>query len=146
MAKRLAILTIAGLGVLAAATAMAAEPDIVTVRKAGMDLAAGNFGFIRTTVASKGDVKPLASAGKALASWAKAIPLAFPAGTDKGDTKALAAIWSDSAGFKKDAMALGDAATRLAAAAKAGDAATVAVEAKAVGEACGACHRGYRAK
>jgi len=98
-------------------------------------------------VKEKGDVKQLETPGKAIARWATMIPVMFPAGTDKGgNTKALSEIWSDSAGFRKDADALHDAAVKLTDAAKAGDASAVAASAEAMGKACGACHRAYRAK
>jgi cytochrome c556 len=112
-----------------------------------MDLQNGSFGFIRSVVASKGDVKQLEVPAKAIARWAATIPSVYPAGSDKGDnTKALPEVWSDRAGFEKIAMTMGEVASKLAAAAKAGDADEVAVETKALGEQCGACHRGYRAK
>jgi cytochrome c556 len=146
MAKRIALLAAVGLSIVGAAAAYAADQDIIAVRKAGMDLTAGNFAFIRSTVAAKGDVKALEPAGKALAAWAAVIPSVFPAGSDKGSTKALPEIWSDAAGFQKAAAAMADASTKLAEAAKAGDADGVATAAKAIGDSCGACHRGYRAK
>ncbi len=146
MVTRIAVIAAFGLGLLGVTAAQAAEPDIIAVRKAGMDLTAGNFAFARTTVAAKGDVKPLEAVGKAIAAWAAVIPSVFPAGSGKGDTKALPEIWSDAAGFQKDASTLHDAAIKLADAAKAGDADGVAAATKAVGDACGACHRAYRAK
>jgi cytochrome c556 len=44
------------------------------------------------------------------------------------------------------AQQMGEAATRVAAAAKAGDAETVAAETKVLGEQCSGCHKAYRAK
>jgi cytochrome c556 len=41
---------------------------------------------------------------------------------------------------------MGEAATRVAAAAKAGDADAVAAETKALGEQCSGCHKAFRAK
>jgi cytochrome c556 len=73
-------------------------------------------------------------------------PTLFPAGTDKGDTKAAPAIWTDQAGFQKDAMALSAAGEKLATAAKAGDETAVAAAYKEIGDACGACHKDYRLK
>jgi cytochrome c556 len=79
--------------------------------------------------------------------WTKVIPTLFPKGTEKGgDTKALPEVWSDPAGFEKIALAATDAATKLAAAAKAGDAEEVAADTKLLGQQCGACHKAYRAK
>jgi cytochrome c556 len=145
MRKRLAwcaAIIVAAIGV-----ARADGLDPISVRQTGMDLANGNFAFVRAVVAAKGDVKPLEASAKAISRWAGLIPVVFPAGSDQGgNTKALPEIWSDRAGFEKTAAAMGAAADRLAAAAKAGDADAVAVEAKAMGEQCGACHRHYRAK
>ena len=127
--------------------ARADGPDPITLRQTGMDLNAGTFAWVKAVVTAKGDVKPLENAGKALARWSTVFPALFPPGSDKGgDTKALPEIWSDSAGFKKDAETFGAAATKLASDAKAGDADAVAADFKSVGEACGACHKAYRAK
>jgi cytochrome c556 len=137
-----AVILLAGLG-----AARADGLDPIAVRQAGFSLNNGDFAFIRSVVAAKGDVKPLEAPAKAIAKWAAVIPTLFPKGTETGgDTKALPEIWSDPAGFQKIAMALGDAATKLAVAAKAGDADEVAADTKLLGEQCGACHKAYRAK
>jgi cytochrome c556 len=147
MAKRIALFAAVGLGVLSIAAARAEGPDIITVRQTAFDLNGASFAYIRAVVKDKGDVKQLEVAGKAIARWASVIPTMFPPGTEKGgDTKALPEIWSDPAGFKKDAEALGTAGMKLASAAKAGDAEAVGAATKEMGEACGACHKAYRAK
>jgi cytochrome c556 len=147
MAKRIALFTAVGLGVLSMAAARAEGPDIITVRQTAFDLNNASFAYIRSVVKDKGDVKQLEAPAKAIARWATVIPTMFPAGTQEGGkTKALSEIWSDSAGFKKDADALHDASMKLADAAKAGDADAVAAATKSMGEACGACHRAFRAK
>jgi cytochrome c556 len=121
--------------------------DPIALRQAGMALQNGDFAFIRSVVAAKGDVKPLEVPARAIIKWAAVIPSVFPKGTETGgNTKALPEIWSDPAGFQKISLALGDAATKLAAAAKAGDADEVAADTKLMGEQCGACHKAYRAK
>jgi len=121
--------------------------DPIAIRQAGMSLTSGDFAFIRSVVAAKGDVKPLEVPAKAIAKWAALIPAVFPAGSDKGgDTKALPEVWSDRAGFEKIAVALGAAADKLAVSAKAGDVDAVEADTKALGGQCGACHKGYRAK
>ena len=149
MRKKLAacaVIALAAIGFAPIEPARAEGLDPIAIRQVGMDLQTGSFGFIRSVVAAKGDVKPLEAPAKAIARWAATIPAVFPVGSDKGDTKALPEIWSDRAGFEKNAMLLGQAATRLAVAANAGDADEVAVQTKAMGEQCGACHRGYKAK
>jgi len=121
--------------------------DPIAVRQAGMSLQAGDFAFIRSVVAAKGDVKPLEAPAKAIAKWAAVIPTVFAKGTETGhDTKALPEVWSDQAGFQKIAVSLGEAATKLAVAAKAGDADEVATDAKLLGDQCAACHKTFRAK
>jgi cytochrome c556 len=137
-----AAMVMAGVGV-----ARSEGLDPIAIRQAGMSLTGGDFAFIKSVVTTKADVKQLELPAKAIALWAAAIPSVFPAGSDKGgDTKALPEIWSDRAGFEKISVAAGAAATKLAEAAKASDADAVAVQAKALGEQCGACHKGYRAK
>jgi cytochrome c556 len=141
------IVLCAALALAAMGSARADGIDPIAVRQAGMSLQAGDFAFIRSVVAAKSDVKPLEGPAKAIAKWAAVIPTVFPKGSEKGgDTKALPEVWSDTAGFQKIALALGDAATKLAVAAKAGDADEVAADAKLMGEQCGACHKTYRAK
>ena len=147
MAKRIALFAAIGLGVLGIAAARAEGPDIISIRQTTFDLNNASFAYIRSVLKDKGDVKQLEGAGKAIARWASFMPGMFPAGSDKGgETRALAEIWSDPAGFKKDADALHDASMKLAEAAKAGDVDAVAAATKSMGEACGACHRAYRAK
>jgi cytochrome c556 len=150
MTKRIAIysaIMLAAVGISSIGVALADGLNIIPVRQAGMSLAGGDFAFIRSTVAAKGDVKALEAPAKALAKWAAVIPSVFPKGTETGnDTKALPEVWADNAGFQKIALALGEASTKLAAAAKAGDADEVAADAKLVGDQCGACHKTYRAK
>jgi cytochrome c556 len=145
MTKRIALCAAIMLVGFGAARADGLDP--IAVRQAGFSLNNGDWAFIRSVVASKGDVKPLEAPAKAMAKWAGVIPTLFPKGTETGgDTKALPEIWSDPAGFQKIAMAFGEATTKLATDAKAGDADLVAADAKLVGEQCGACHKTYRAK
>jgi cytochrome c556 len=145
MTKKLAV--VAAVIFAAGSGAYAQVADPIAVRQAGMDLLAGDFDGIRAVLAAKGDLTKQERPAKAIQRWATVIPTLFPKGTEQGgNTKALPAIWSDAAGFQKDAAALGEAAGKLAEAAKAGNADAMAVQIKAVGDACGACHRGYRAK
>lgn len=150
MTGKLALRAVATLALAIAAGAGAAQADgldPIAIRQVGMDLTNGNFAYVRAVIKEKGDVKQLKDPAKAIARWGKTIPAVFPAGSDKGEnTKALPAIWSDRAGFEKAASDMADAATKLVAAATAGDADAVAADTKLLGEACGGCHRHYRAK
>ena len=70
----------------------------------------------------------------------------FPKGSDKGKTKATAAIWDKSDDFGKAAKNLNKAAGELAGAAKAKDEAAVTAKVKGVSNACGGCHKAFRAE
>jgi cytochrome c556 len=130
-----------------AGAAHAAGPDPIETRQAGQDLMAADYAGIRAVVAAKGDVKTLQKPAEALARWIQQFPSQFPPGSDTGhNTKALPAVWSDPAGFRKAADNFVAAADKLAELAKAGDADGVAAQVKLVGEACLACHHTYRAR
>jgi cytochrome c556 len=144
MRKKLALAVVATFAVAGLAQAQVADP--IAIRQAGQDLLAGDFDGIRAVVAAKGDVTKLQNPAKAMARWIRTFPSQFPPGSDKGSTKALPAVWSDHAGFEKAANVLADAADKLAEDAKAGNAEAVATQVKVVADACGACHRTYRAR
>jgi cytochrome c556 len=130
-----------------AGAAHAEGPDPIVTRQAGQDLVLGDFTGIRAVVMLKGDVTKLEQPAKGLATWMRQFPSQFPAGSDTGhNTKALPEIWSDPAGFRKAADTMADASDRLGELAKAGDVEGVTAQVKAVGDACGACHRAYRAR
>jgi cytochrome c556 len=137
----------AGFGLGVKAVAQTPSQDIIVTRQAGFDLQNGSFAAIRAAVAAKADLKPYADTASGIVSWAKQIPLVFPKGSETGhDTKAKPEIWSDSAGFAKDAEDLTTAAQKLTDLIKAGDSAGAADQVKVVGAACGACHRTYRVR
>jgi cytochrome c556 len=70
----------------------------------------------------------------------------FPKGSETGKTKAKPEIWEKPEEFGKAAKNLGKAASELAATAKSGDDAAVTTKVKALGDACGACHKQFRAE
>jgi cytochrome c556 len=142
-----------GLFLILAAPAGAQSPvtvppgTLISARQSGMDLSYAAVGSLKAAVKAKEDVKSLEPTAGALAGWAQVVPTLFPPGTDKGNnTAALPAIWTDPAGFQKDAAAYQDATKKLDAAAKAGDKAAFIAAFKEVGQACGACHKGYKKK
>jgi cytochrome c556 len=127
-------------------TAYADGFDPIQTRQAGLDLLAQTLNGVKAVVTTNGDVKTVEGAGNAIKKWGAQFPTLFPAGSDKGNTKAAPAIWTDMAGFQKAAMNLSAAGDTLATAAKAGDATAVAAAFKGVADACGACHKDYRLK
>jgi cytochrome c556 len=144
MTRKLALVAAMFLAVGGAANADGIDP--IQTRQVGLDLLAGTFAGVKAVITLNGDVKTLEGPGKAIQRWGTVFPTLFPAGSDKGNTKAAPAIWSDTAGFQKASMALSAAGEKLATAAKAGDATAVAAAFKETGEACGACHKEYRLK
>ncbi len=120
---------------------------IIAARQTAFALSAGTFAGMKAAIQHKDHVKPWAEAAGELEEWAGLIPAMFPDGTQTGhDTKAKPEIWSDRAGFEKRAKAYAQAAMSLEAAARADDTAAFTAAFKSVGQACGACHKSYRAK
>jgi len=70
----------------------------------------------------------------------------FPAGSDKGETRALPAVWTDWAGFQAASKASDAAYDKLAVAAGSGNAEALATAFADVGKTCGACHQKFQAK
>ena len=130
------------------ASPMADGLDPIAVRQAVMSLQGGDFACIRAVVAAKGDVKPLEVPAKAIAKCDRGDPDPVPEGHREGRGHQ-----GPAGGLVRPGRLPEDrhgrwteAATKLAADAKAGDADAVAADAKLMGEQCGACHKTYRAK
>jgi cytochrome c556 len=70
----------------------------------------------------------------------------FPVGSDQGDTKALAAIWTDKAGFDAAVANFNTAAGALRVASNAKNLDGIKAAFGEVGKTCGACHDKYRGK
>jgi len=95
----------------------------------------------------KGAPFDLAAVQKALATYQTAaakMPGLFPAGSDKGDTHALPAIWTDTADF--DARFKKFGADSAAASTAITDAASFKANIMGVFKNCQDCHETYRAK
>jgi cytochrome c556 len=125
--------------------------DEIAQRQALMKLIGASFGSIKGAIDSKdaAQIKAAEGRARAIAAASAVVPTMFPPGSDMkaGKTAALDKIWSDAAGFKKAAGALGMTAAKLADTLKSGDAAASLAAFGAVGkEGCGGCHGAYRAK
>ncbi len=70
----------------------------------------------------------------------------FPKGSTSDKSRALPAIWEKWDDFSKHPAKVKKAANDVADAAKAKDDAALPAKVKALGEACGACHKNYRAE
>jgi cytochrome c556 len=122
-----------------------AQADLIEKRQAAMKANSADAKAIKAALESK-DYAIIETKAKDIMGTAEKIPSLFPKGSTQGKTKATAAIWEKSDEFSRDAKNLSKAAGELVAAAKAKDDAEVGVKVKALGEACGACHKAFRAE
>jgi cytochrome c556 len=134
-----------GFSVLLISAQVFAQTDFIEKRQALMKSNAANAKAIKAAVESK-DYATVEVKAKDIMGNAEKIVSLFPKGSTAGKTKATPAIWEKSDDFAKNAKNLGKAAGELAAAAKAGNEADVDVKFKALGEACGSCHKAFRAE
>ncbi len=122
-----------------------AQADVIEKRQQAMKGNSADAKAIKAAVESK-DYATIETKAKDIMGTAEKIPGLFPKGSTAGKTKATAAIWEKSDDFAKAAKNLGKAASELAAAAKAKDDAEIGVKVKALGDACGSCHKAFRAE
>lgn len=122
-----------------------AQADVIEKRQAVMKSNSADAKAIKAAVESK-DYATIETKAREIMGNAEKIPSLFPKGSTTGKTKATAAIWEKSDDFAKADKNLGKAASELAAAAKAKDDAEIGVKVKALGDACGSCHKVFRAE
>ncbi len=83
---------------------------------------------------------------RALKEVSMMFPTAFPQGSDKGETRAKAEIWSNAKGFEKAAIDHQQAVDGLVKAADSADMAAIGDAMGKVGKSCKGCHKEFRAK
>jgi cytochrome c556 len=120
--------------------------DAVKYRKAALNVMANHFGRIGAMANGRTpfDAKAAAESAAIVETMSKLPWEGFVAGTDKGDTRALPAIWTEQAKFKEGADRLQAETAKLNAAAKTGNLDAVKTAFGAVGQSCKACHDAYR--
>jgi len=128
------------------ATIALAQADAVKQRQDNRKETAATMRSIKGVIDAKGDVKAVVASAAKLKQLELAFDKLFPAGSDKGETKALPAVWSDMAGFQAASKNADAAYDKLAVAAGSGDLAAVTAAFGDTGKACGACHDKFRAK
>jgi cytochrome c556 len=126
-------------GAVSFAPAVNAAEDLLKVRKEGFEASKKSFGAIKKLLEDGGDLS-------AAAAPAQSINAFFPAGSDKGETKAKAAIWSNGADFGVKAQAFEAESAKLIQAVASGDKAAVMKQFGAVGGTCKGCHDTYRSE
>lgn len=134
-------------GALVGATTIAfAQADIIKQRQDNRKATGPLMKGIKDAIDAKGDAKIVVTNAAKLKELEAAFDKMFPAGSDKGDTKALPTVWSDSAGFAAASKAADVAYDKLAVAGGSGDWAQIQAAFGDTGKACGGCHTKYRAK
>ena len=134
-------------GAMVAGTTIAlAQADVIKQRQENRKETAATMRSIKGVIDAKGDAKTVVPMAAKLKTLENAFDKMFPAGSDKGETKALPTVWSDMAGFQAASKAVDAAYDTLAVAAGSGDQAALATAFADTGKACGACHEKFRAK
>jgi cytochrome c556 len=128
------------------ATIALAQADVVKERQENRKQAAAAMRAIKGIIDAKGPTTGAVEQAAKLKTLEVAFDKLFPAGSDKGDTKALPAVWTDWAGFQAASKNADAAFDKLATAAGSGDQAALATAFADAGKACGACHDKFRAK
>lgn len=117
--------------------------DVIAERQQTMKDIGGATKAIKAAVEAGKAGDAVAPAEK-IAMLMKTVPDLFPKGSDQGKTEAKPEIWTDWEKFKEAAAGAGAAAEKLAAVARTGDAAATGDALKALGGACGNCHKPFR--
>lgn len=120
--------------------------DAVKYRKSALTVMSNHFGRIGAMANGRVpfDAKVAAESAAIVETMSKLPWEGFVAGTDKGETRALPAIWTEQAKFKERSEKLQAETTKLNAAAKTGNLDAIKTAFGAVGQSCKACHDAYR--
>lgn len=133
----------AAAAVLVAGTALA-QGDVIAERRAGLKRMGEHMQAMKAVVDNRGDVRPLAATVDDMIAWYRTMPGRFPPGSDKGDTRALPALWNERANFETINNNMVNQLQALRTAAASGDSAAFATAYGQTGQTCGTCHRPYR--
>jgi len=120
--------------------------DAIKYRKSVMTVMSAHFGRIGAMVNNRVpfDAKVAADNSATVETMSKLPWPAFGAGTDKGETRALPAIWTEQAKFKESADKMQAEVAKLSAAAKTGNLDAIKTAFGAAGQTCKACHDDFR--
>ncbi|NCP40232.1 MAG: cytochrome c [Rhodoferax sp.] len=149
--KKLTALVLSGLALSVAVPAsaqFAKAEDAIKYRKSALFVMGQNFGRVAAMAQGRApfDAKVAAESANT-AEFVGKLPWAgFGPGTDKGETKAKAEIWSDKAKFDDLAGKMQIEMTKLAVAARSGNLDAVKAAVNSTGGACKACHDDFRSK
>lgn len=147
------VLAYAGALALGLAGTAFAQGDVIAERRAGLRAMGQHLEAIGGVVQSRGDQAPLVARIDQMAAFYQSFPSRFPAasltppvaqGTGEGQTRSLAAIDANRAGFQQANAAM---LTQLATLKTAAEGGRVTAEMlRQTGGTCDACHQSYRAR
>lgn len=145
------ILSMAALAITASlclpAAAQFAKPeDAIKYRKSAFTVMGTHFGRVAGMAAGRipFDAKVAADNANIAESMSKLPWAGFAEGTDKGDTKAKAEIWTDNAKFRESGDKMQAEMVKLAAAARTGNLDAIKAAVGATGGTCKGCHDAFR--
>ena len=141
------VLAAAAVTLSAPASAQFAKPeDAIKYRQSALTVMAAHFGRVAGMANGRipFDAKAAADNAATAEAMSKLPWAAFGEGTDKGDTKAKAEIWSDNAKFKEASEKMQGEMVKLSAAARTSNIDAIKTAAGAVGGACKGCHDAFR--
>ncbi|MEH6464562.1 MAG: cytochrome c [Shewanella psychromarinicola] len=120
--------------------------DAIEYRQAAFGLIAYNFGDMGAMLKGKKpfDAAVFSARADNVAALSKIPHEGFIAGSDKGDTEALAKVWQDKADFDSKMTAFQDNAAALAVAAKTTDENNIKQAFTNTGKSCKGCHDVYK--
>ena len=135
----------AALALVAVAGTALAQGNVIAERRAGLKRMGEHMEQMKIAVDNKSDPKVFVARIDDMITFFTGMPKLFPAGSDKGDTKAKPEIWQNFADFEAIDTRLVAHLKLLRNAAEGGDVAAFDAAYKATGpQFCGACHRPYR--
>ncbi|MBD0272323.1 MAG: cytochrome c, partial [Acetobacteraceae bacterium] len=137
-------LTVLALGAAALAGTAAsafAQANVIAERRAGLKRMGEHMQAMKAVVDSRGDVRPLTATVDDMIAWYRTMPGRFPPGSDRGDTRALPAIWAEKANFETINNNMVNQLQVLRTAAASGDPGAFVSAYGQTGQTCGTCHR-----
>jgi len=143
--KKLVLLaaTLAALSAPVVAHADETNPVIVH-RQSIYKIVSGHLGDLKQALLLKGDTTNMVWNAEGIVDAFKHMGAAYPEGSDKGETKAKANIWTERAKFDEAGKKAFGAALALVDATKTGDVAKSTDAFKALAGACKACHEDFK--
>jgi cytochrome c556 len=133
------------IGMLALAPQLFAQEGVIEKRQKLMKSNGADAKAIKGALEQK-DYATIETKAKDIGNNMDQVNDLFPKGSTSDKSRALPAIWEKWDEFSKNPAKVKKAASEVAEAAKAKDDAAIGAKVKALGDACGGCHKNFRAE